>query len=158
MPREMNWGSRTAFGSITNMNSLANDTSEPLGEVNNSTDEWLDFSFFLEIALNTTGVSATGTIEVYLLEGQDTGADETTDGIDMNATTDQDANIRNAKLIAVLAANANSAVIRWGARLSDYIGNCPRYWTLLVRNMSGAAFAASGHEGYYQGSDETLTA
>jgi len=149
--RILNYGTRTAFGTITNLNSLANDNSKPFTHVDNTTTKAIDFLFWLEIALNSTGVSATGTIEVYLLEGQVSGSGDTTDGIDMStpATTDQDANIKNAKLIEVLAANANSQVVRFNGRLRDYVANVPNFWDLLIRNMSGATTAASGHDAQY---------
>jgi len=144
----INYGTRAAFGTVSNMNSLANDNSKPFTHVDNTSTKALDYEMWLELTLNTTGVSATGFVEVYLLEGQVSGSGDTTDGIDMSTptTSDQDANIKNAKKITVLTANANSQVVRWHGRLCDYIANVPNFWGLLIRNMSGAAFASSGHD------------
>ena len=85
---------------------------------------------------------------MYLLESQISGSGDTTDGIDMctPSTADQDANIKNARKIAILTANAVNQVVRFNARLLDYISDVPNFWGLLIRNMSGAAFAASGHD------------
>lgn len=148
----INYGTRTAFGSVSNLNSLANDTSKPFAHVDNATSiKALDYAFWLEFTLNSTGVSATGTILVYLLESQISGSGDTTDGIDMATpvNSDQDANIKNARLLEVLDANANNQVVRFNGRLGDYIGNVPNFWGLLIRNLSGAAFAASGHDAQY---------
>lgn len=150
--RTLNYGTRTAFGTLTNLNSLANNAAKVLQHVDNATSvKAIDYEFWLEITLAATGVSATGTIEVYALEGQVSGAGDTTDGIDMAtpSTADLAASIKNAKLLEVLAANANNQVVRFMGRLLDYIANVPNFWGLLIVNKSGAAFAASGHDGQF---------
>jgi hypothetical protein len=147
----INYGTRTAFGSFSNLNSLANDNSKPTAHVDNTSTKAVDYAFWLELTLGASSVTATGYIEVYLLESQISGSGDTTDGIDMStpANSDQDANIKNARKILVLTANANSQVVRYNGRLLDYIANVPNFWGLLIRNMSGAAFASSGHDGQY---------
>lgn len=150
--RTLNYGSHTAFGTLTNLNSLANAAAKPLQHVDNSTTtKAIDYLIYLEIVLNSAGVSATGTIDIYLLEGEVSGSGDTTDGIDMSTptTSDQAANIKNATLIKTLNANANSQTVRWQCRLLDYIANVPNFWGLLIKNNSGAALAASGHDGQY---------
>jgi hypothetical protein len=149
--RTINYGTRTAFGTLTNLNSLASAAAKVLAQVDNTSTKAIDYAFWLEIALNSAGVSATGTIEVYLLEAQVSGSGDTTDGIDMATpvTTDQAANIKNAKLLEVLQANANSQLVRFNGRLLDYIANVPPFFTLLIKNVSGAALAASGHDAEY---------
>jgi hypothetical protein len=143
------YGTTTAFGSASNLNSLANDNSKPLGAVDNTTTKAPDYEFYLQLTLGSSGVSATGYIEVYLLES-DTGAStQSTDGIDMAASADQDANIKNARRIAALAANANNQVVRWHSRLMDYVSVAPEFWSLLIRNMSGATLSASGNDADY---------
>ena len=147
-----NYGTRTAFGTLTNLNSLANAAAKVLGHVDNATSvKALNYHVWLELALNSTGVSATGTVSIYLLEGQVSGSGDTTDGIDMStpSTSDVAASIKNAKLLEILAANANSQVVRWHARLLDFISDVPNFWGLLILNNSGAAFASSGHDAQY---------
>lgn len=147
----VNYGTRTAFGTLTNMNSLGSAAAKVFSHVDNTSTKATDYHFWLELTLGSSGVSATGTVEVYLLEGQVSGSGDTTDGLDMStpSTSDLAASIKNAKLLAVLAANANNQVVRWNARLGDFISTPPNFWGLLVKNVSGAAFAASGHDAEY---------
>lgn len=148
--RTANYGTKAAFGSASNLDALASAAAKPLGEVDNGTTTKADdYSFFLKMALAASGVSATGTINIYLLESQVTGADQT-DGISMTATGDQAANIKTARLIATLPANANSQIVRWNARLLDYVSFVPKFWSLLVENKSGAALlGASNNDASY---------
>lgn len=147
-----NYGTRTAFGTLSNLNSLANNAAKVLSQVDNTTTKALDYLIWLEITLASTGVSASGSVEVYLLEAQVSGSGDTTDGIDMATPTTSDiaASLKNAKKIDVLTANANSQVVRWNTRLLDHISNVPPFWGLAIKNVSGAAFAASGHDAQYQ--------
>lgn len=157
--RNLAYGTRTAFGSVTNINSLANNAAKPLAQVDNATSvKALDYLLFVQATLASSGVSTTGTIEIYLLEAQASGAGNTTDGIDMAtpATTDQAANIKNAKLLAVLAANASGQVVRWQGRLRDFIADVPNFFSLLIVNKSGAAIAATGNDAQYVAITETI--
>ncbi len=159
MPRQISYGTRTVYGTVTNLNSLANSAAKPLQHVDNTTTKAIDYLFWLEIALNSTGVTATGSIEVYLLESQISGSGDTTDGIDMATPTTSDvaASIKNAKLLEVLAANANNQIVRFAGRLRDYIASVPNFHGLLIVNKSGAAFAASGHDAQHVAITETIT-
>lgn len=147
--RNIAYGTRAAFGTLTNLNSLGNAAAKTLKEVDNTSTKAGDYEFWLEVVLNAAGVSATGTLEIYFLEGQISGSGDTTDGIDMAtpSTADLAASIKNATLIKSLAANANSQTVRWNARVKDFIANVPNFWSLLIKNSSGAALAASGHDG-----------
>lgn len=149
--RTINYGARTAHGTLTNLNSLANSAAKVLSHIDNTTTKAVDYLHWIEIALAGTGVSATGTIEVYVLEGQISGSGDTTDGIDMAtpSTANVAASIKNAKLVAVLAANANSQIVRHHFRLLDYFAAVPNFHGLLIRNLSGTALAASGHDAQY---------
>lgn len=146
--RKLAYGTRAAYGSVSNMNSLASGAAKTTQHRDNSTDLAIDYEVYVELTLNSTGVSATGTIELYLLESGVSGSGDTTDGIDMAtpSTADVAASIKNAKLLAVLAANANNQIVRWQGRLRDFVANVPKFHGILVRNLSGAALAASGHD------------
>ncbi len=145
------YGTRTAFSAEDNLHGLTTSQAKPLGEVDNSATLALDYMVFLRIALNSTGVSASGTVELYLIEKDDASADQWTDGIDADGTSDIASSLKNAKLLEVLAANANSQVIRFHFRLADYIATAPKYWSLVVYNRSGATLDAddADSEAYY---------
>jgi hypothetical protein len=159
MLNTINYGTRTAFSANSNLNSLANNAAKVLGEVDNTTLKATDYHFWLEITLNSAGVSATGTIEIYVIEGQVTGSGDSTDGIDMGSASDLAASIKNARMLASLLANANNQVVRFNARLGDYLSYPPNFWTLLVLNKSGAALNASGNDTQYIGlKEESISA
>lgn len=145
----INYGTETAI-TATNINSLANNAAKPLPVVDNSSTKAVDEKVHFEVTLGSSGVSSTGTIELYLLESAESTTADFTDGIDPTSSSDVASSIKNAVLLRVLNANANSQVVKCIFDLvSDLRGalqNCPQYWSLLVLNRSGAAFAASGHE------------
>jgi hypothetical protein len=157
--RTLNYGTRTAFGTITNLNSLAISAAKVFSQIDNSSTLAIDYGFWLEIALNSAGVSATGTVEVYLIEAQLSGSGDTTDGLDISTPTTSDiaSSLKNAKLLEVLAGNANSQIVRFNGRLLDYIANVPKFWTLAIKNVTGATFAASGHDAQYLPMTENIS-
>jgi hypothetical protein len=147
----VNYGTRTQFPQYTNLNSLANNAAKPLGKIDNSAtgggnkanNIWID----VDITLGASGVSTTGSIELYLLESKD---DTTyTDGISPTGTSDIASSLKNATLFKVLAATANSQVIRWRQRLGDFLSDMPKYGSIVAYNKSGAALAASGNDAGY---------
>jgi hypothetical protein len=153
-------GSQTPFATVSNLNSLANTEAKPLGKVTAvaSSQVPLNYRMNLEIALASTGVSATGVLEIYLIESEDDS--DYTDGIDPAGTTNIAASLKNAKLIDVLLANANSQIVR---AVIDLIGagfppvmDVPNFWTIVVKNLSGAALASSGHDCDFTKVTETI--
>lgn len=145
------YGTRTAFSQEDNLTSLANSAAKPLGEVDNSSTLALDYTVYLKIQLAAASVSATGSIEVYLLEKDDATADSWTDGIDGDSTSDSVSSLKNARLLEVLVANANNQVVIWQGRIADYVSTPPKYWTLLIYNRTGAAFTGTdgNHDAFY---------
>lgn len=146
------YGTDTAFGSASNLNSLANNAAKPLGAVDNSTALALNEKVKLKMTLASTGVSSTGTIEVYALASNDNT--DWTDGISTSSTTDVSASLKNAQLLAILNANANSQVVDFNFDLIQQGGmnplvDVPKYWALVVFNKSGAAIASSGNAATY---------
>lgn len=148
----INYGTETAF-TVTNINSLANNAAKPIGVVDNSTTKALDYRVYLEVSLNTTGVSATGSLEIYLIESSESTTADFSDGIDPAGTADVSASIKNAPLLAILNANANSQIVRAiidiGTDLRGLVRNCPKFWSVVVLNKSGAAILATGNEASY---------
>ena len=146
----INRGTETAYPTVSNMNSLANDAAKPIGVVDDSATKAEDYNVHLEITLETSGVGATGYVEILLLESTESTSADFTDGIDPTTTSDVATSIKNATLLRVLNANANSQVIKAQfSLLSDLAGKVkvnPKYHSLLIVNKTGAAFAASGHE------------
>lgn len=136
------YGTRTAFSQEDNIHGLTTGQAKPLGEVDNSATLALDYMVFFRTTLNASGVSATGTIELYLIEKDDSGADKWTDAIDADGTSNIASSIKNAKLLEILAANSNSQEVICHFRLGDYIAHAPKYWSIVVYNKSGATLDA----------------
>jgi hypothetical protein len=144
-----------AFGSASNLNSLANDNAKPLGEVDNSTNDYPSAKIHLILNLATTGMVVGGAVEIYFIskiEDNSVNADWS-DGINPDDTNDVSNTIYNAQLIKTLRADdvMDSVDITWNCNdLSTLIGSdLPPYWTLVVFNKSGAAFVSSGHTAQY---------
>ncbi len=145
------YGTRTAFSQEDNIHGLANNEAKPLGEVDNSATLALDYMVFFRTTLNSSGVGSTGTIELLLLEKDDSSADKWTDNIDADGTSNIASSIKNAKVLEILAANANSQVVQCHFRLGDYIAHAPKYWSIIVYNKSGATLDAddADSDAYY---------
>ena len=145
----INYAAEAAI-TATNLNSLANNAAKPLPAVDNSSTKAVDYKVYFEATLGASGVSATGTLEIYLIESTEGVAPDYTDGIDPAGTSDIASSIKNATLMRVLNANANGQVVRCVFDLTgDLRGTnrvCPKYWALVVLNKSGAALHASAHE------------
>jgi hypothetical protein len=142
------YGTESAFSVASNLNSLANGNVKALGTVDNSAVRANNYQIKLKITANSTGVSATGTVTVYLVRSNDNS--DWTDGISPSSTSDQSASIKNATIIGVFNLNAVNQVLivqfdllMEGGPVPAY--DCPKFWTLAIGNGSGAAFAASGN-------------
>lgn len=148
---KLNYGTRTAFSAEDNIHGLATSQAKPIGEVDNSATLALDYMVFFRATLASSGVSSTGTIELLLIEKDDSGADKWTDGIDADGTSNIASSIKNAKLLEILAANSNSQEVICHFRLGDYIAHSPKYWSLVVYNKSGATLDAddADSDAYY---------
>lgn len=156
--RTIVFGTQTAFATVSNLNSLAAAAAKPLGKVDFSAVLALNAKVNLEIALASSGVSSAGTLSVYLIESMDDA--DYTDGIDLTGTSDIAASIKNARLLAVLVANANSQVVK---ACLDVVGAgfppirvLPKYWGLVVLNNTGNTLAASGHDCDYSAVTEAI--
>lgn len=145
----INYGTETAI-TATNVNSLANNEAKPLPAVDNSSTKASDYKVYFEATLNSTGVSATGTIEVYLIESTESTTADFTDGIDPAGSANIASSVKNSRLLRILTANVNSQVVRDTFEISSDLRGlgraCPKYWALVVYNKSGAALNGSGNE------------
>lgn len=141
------YGSRTEFGSDANLNGLTNGQAKPLGKVDNSTTPADAFKVDLTIALNSVGVSSSGTVTVYLIEAALDTTTTYTDQINPAGSTDVTSLLKNARPIRTYAANAVSQVVQDTFTLP--VLEPPKYWSLVVANGSGAALAASGNSAYF---------
>ena len=145
--RTTTFGTRTQFTNYTNLNSLANNAAKPLAVVDNSTTKADRYDVEVSVTLGASSVSATGTIEWYLINAlQNSAASDWTDGIDPAGTSDISSSLKNARCIRVSAANANSQVVRERFVLP---ARAMKFFTLVALNKTGAAFASSGNDAQY---------
>jgi hypothetical protein len=94
-------------------------------------------------------------VTLYLIASNDNSL--WTDGIDGDATGDQTTSLRLALTLDSMAADSDEIVLRPTFNLIGKIVGTgspravpPPYFTLLVRNLSGAAFASTGHLGNFR--------
>lgn len=141
------YGTRTEYGTDSNLNSLASAATKPIGAIDNSSTGACGFLIDYTIVLASSSVSSTGTISFFLMTSGD--GTNYTDGISPTASTDQTSGMKNAamKLVHTAIANANSQTCRDSFELPRTFA--PKYHTLLIQNNSGAALASSGHSVYY---------
>jgi len=154
--RTLPQGTRTAFGSASNLNSLANNAAKPLGAIDNSINKkpyaWVE----LTVTLGSSGISSTGTIEWYLIQALvNSAATDWQDGIDPASTSDVASSIKNARRVRTSTANANSQVVR--ERFQLPVADPGKYWTIVALNKTGAAFASSGNGAYYADQQDDLS-
>jgi hypothetical protein len=143
----ISYGTEAAFSSASNINSLASAAAKPLGAVDNSSALAVNYRCYLKVTLNSTGVSSTGTLSIYLLESTDNS--NWSDGISPSGSSDIASSVKNAKLLAVLTANANNQVIYYDfdilGDLQGVMRDCPKYFSLVLLNSTGAALNGSGN-------------
>ncbi len=103
--------------------------------VDNTTnkDPWA--KVFVKIKTGASGVSATGTVNVYLIGSADgTNYDDGFGGTDAAYTP------VNAKLIGYLTANANATTYQKTINLEDLGVELPEKFAIGIYNNTGAAF------------------
>jgi len=147
--------SLTAFSAASNLNSLANNTAKPLGEVDNSTNDYPSAKLHLILNLAVSGQVMGGAVEIYLISKIEDNSlnSDWSDQINADDTNDVSGNIYNAQLIHTLRADEvmDAVDITWNCNdLSALVGSdLPPYWTLVIFNKTGAAFVSSGHTAQY---------
>lgn len=132
--------------------SLANAARRQSVYVDNATDLFLNALVMAKLKTASSGVSATGYINIYayastdggtIYSGQATGTDA--------AHTAEKANL---VLVASLTANANSMDLSAAFDIASAFGGAlPKRWGVVVENQTGAALDATGgnHSITYQG-------
>lgn len=140
------FGTRTAFGLITNINNLANAEAKPLGAVDLSSELPLDVAIDFQATLAAAAVSATGSLGLFLIEGPAGGSTDYTDGIDPAGTANIAASLKNAMRIQTPVANVVNQVVRVRFRLREYLSSIPKFFSLVLLNSTGAAIIASGND------------
>ncbi len=142
----INFGSRTEFGSDSNLNSLANGSNCAIGAVDNHTAGNNGYLVDFTIVGASSGVSATGTVVFYLIQAPNNSgsAGTYTDGI---SVTGSSVTLANARAVYTANLTANSQTINDCFRLP--VVDPAQFWSLVVKNASGAAFASSGNTMYY---------
>ena len=140
------YGTRTQFSQDTALNSLASAGAVCVGAVDNGTTKADGHKLDLTLKLATTGVTSTGTVVVYLHESTD-GGTTYADGINVTSTGNQASSVKNAPVVRVLAANANSQTINVAFDLPAI--HAPKNFAIVVSNGSGATLSSTGHSVYY---------
>lgn len=139
----ISYGTRTEFPNDTNLNSIASNTIRAIGGVTNTSTSQLADGFKIDatVKLATTGVTTTGTLTFYLVESTD--GTNYTDGVNITTTSDQSSSVKNAPVVYVAQANANSQIVQVVFDLPKQFA--PKFFSLLVSNGSGASLSSTGH-------------
>ena len=142
------YGTRTAFGSASNLNSLTNGQAKPMGAVT-TTGNVVGYLIDISITPASSSTSATGYMQIYLIEANDGGTNYT-DRINPAGTSDVTSTIKNARPIRQVVVNANSGTI--GVFQDNFmlpVMYPANNWSLIVSNQSGANLPSSTHSIYY---------
>ena len=155
-------GALTAFSAASNLNSLANGAAKPLGEVDNSSNDYPTAKIWMVLNLSTSTLQVGGAVEIYFMAKiEDRSGDnlDWDDEINADDTNDVSGSMFNLRLIKTFRADdvMASEDIVWNCNdlsaLKDQdgniVGDLPPYWTLVVYNKSGQAFASAGHQAQY---------
>ncbi len=142
----ISYGSRTEFGTDTNITSMASNVAKAMGAVSNSSTKVAGFKIDATIKLATTGVTSTGFITLFLVESAD-GGTTYTDGINVTSTGDQAASLKAARTVLVAPANANSQIINVTFDLP--CAQAPKDFSIVLLNNSGATLLSSGQSMFY---------
>ena len=139
--------------------SLANGAAQNSVQVDNLGSQFEDVKIMVSIKTGASGVSSTGYINIYGY-----ASDGVTYPEGINGTTSGTVTLTtptNLILIAQINANTNAAVKAAGpfSFCRQYgIDRLPRYWGVVVQNMTGVALDTTAANSYvsYQGSNDNL--
>lgn len=140
---------------VTALNSLANSTSQSTGIwgsafVDNTTNLDVDELVTVEITTGASSVSSTGTFVVYFY-GCVGGTTSCTDAVTGSQGTQTLTNPTNLNKVSACNAVANATAYFCGpfSVANAFGGVVPARWGVVVQNLTGAAFAASGNAVLY---------
>lgn len=135
-------GTRTAVPTF-DMASLANDTYLASAAIDLEATDPIDV--VIEIKATPGTVSGDKALLVFVQVALDGGTNYSTGPTSGTTATDE----ANLYLVGVLPLGTNSTAQRGAWSLFSALGFVPSDLKVVVRNRSGAALAASGHEAYY---------
>jgi hypothetical protein len=134
--------------------SLASAAARASTAIDNTTNLFLDVLVFVAIKTASSGVSATGYVNVYVYGTVDGGANYT------EGATGTDAAITltappNARLVGVINCVANATTYKGGPMsvAAAFGGALPDHWGIIVENRTGNTLDATegNHQKTYQG-------
>ncbi|MDE3016328.1 MAG: hypothetical protein KGI29_05325 [Pseudomonadota bacterium] len=126
-----------------NLASLASGAYQQSAAIDNTSNQFLDAGVQLSVKTGGSGVSATGTVNVYAYASANGGANYT-DGASGNNASFNPTSPTNLKLIGVINANGNSQTFTGGPfSVSQAFGYLPGKWGIVVWNNTGAALDAT---------------
>lgn len=147
----LNYGSSGQAITCT-LASLANAAARGAAAVDNSSNLYEDALVQVKVTTATSGVSATGYVNVYVaasVDGGSTWADNDV-GTDAAVTLVVPPNL---KLLGSFNAVANNTAYASDAMsvAAAFGGTMPQKWALVIQNQTGASLAATGNLVQYQG-------
>lgn len=150
---------------VTNLHSIA--TSSTLvsgwesGEVDNTTDKYIDYDITAKIVVAAAGLSA-GTIAIYAIPKLDDstwpGGFDGTESTETTPLDDAGGTASGARLIAAATTDttASQAYYLVGNVAEAFGGKCPAKFVLFITHSTGANLAASGNQVTIKGSYYTV--
>lgn len=133
--------------------SLANGSYQQSAAVDNTSNLYFDAGVELAIKTGASGVSATGSINVYAY-GSANGGSNYTDGCSGSNASFTPTSPTNLKLIGVINAVANATTYTGGPfSVASAFGYLPGKWGVVVCNNSGAALDSTegNHLKFFEG-------
>lgn len=146
----------TGFSKSTFLNSLAAGSARPLGLVDMSANDYPNAKIHLSVNVSTAMVVA-GAIEVFFISSLNNTI--WTDQINPSSSASASTKLNTAQLITTIKADQSKNIaskvaahrLNWVCNdFARLVGDLPPYWTLVVKNLSGSALAASGTTAAYQ--------
>jgi hypothetical protein len=133
--------------------SLANGSYQQSAAIDNTSNLYFDAGVQLSVKTASSGVSSTGTINVYAY-GSANGGSNYTDGCSGSNASFTPTSPTNLKLIGVINAVANSTTYTGGPfSVASAFGYTPGKWGIVVFNNTGAAFDSTegNHLKFFEG-------
>lgn len=132
--------------------SLANSSARQSAAVSNASNLFEDALVQFACTSATSGVSATGVVNIYAVASVDGGATygESATGTDGAITLTVPT---NAKLIGQMNVVATSKAYKSNpfSVAAAFGGFLPQYWVIIIQNLSGAALSSTATLLQYQG-------
>ena len=130
---------------FSGLNSLASGSTVWSSAIDNTSNLDADHLMAGGFTTNAAGTSSTGTITILIAASVDGGSTYNT-------------NVNNAKVLAVVTANANATVYNLDpSSIAAFFGGMlPPLYKIGVTNNTGAALSGSGNSMFYERESELL--